>query len=182
MRKTGEEASSRGKSSDRTLQYHLLTARGGPERAIKTPKKKKPEVAWKHGGTVCWLVLTVPAGQLVIVWKCSALRSDLCCFIIMLSNGRNPRVFLKTFNHFQHFNYRTESLRGTVKLHKCWFCCTAESPPRIRSRPPWRLMFFGTDQFAVESLRFLTDNRYWFHPRCYHYVDRFDLGCHQYSI
>ncbi|XP_037553209.1 methionyl-tRNA formyltransferase, mitochondrial [Nematolebias whitei] len=77
----------------------------------------------------------------------------------MLSNGRNPGVFLKTFNHFQHFNYRTESLRGTMKLHKHWFCCTPESPPRIRSRPPWRLMFFGTDQFAVESLRVLTDSR-----------------------
>uniref|UniRef100_A0A3Q2ZZ51 methionyl-tRNA formyltransferase n=1 Tax=Kryptolebias marmoratus TaxID=37003 RepID=A0A3Q2ZZ51_KRYMA len=77
----------------------------------------------------------------------------------MWSNGRNPRVFLKTLSHFQYLNYRTEPWRRTMMIHKHWFCCKPDSSTRTRPRPPWRLMFFGTDQFAVESLRRLTDSR-----------------------
>lgn len=29
----------------------------------------------------------------------------------------------------------------------------------LRERPPWRILFFGTDEFAVESLKALTLSR-----------------------
>ncbi|KAM6950905.1 methionyl-tRNA formyltransferase, mitochondrial [Lycodopsis pacificus] len=51
------------------------------------------------------------------------------------------------------------SLRVLRPLQRC--CPQAAAPCRLgsSSRPPWRLLFFGSDQFAVESLKLLTSSR-----------------------
>ncbi|XP_051776193.1 methionyl-tRNA formyltransferase, mitochondrial isoform X1 [Erpetoichthys calabaricus] len=43
---------------------------------------------------------------------------------------------------------------------------------KIRKAPPWRVMFFGTDEFAVESLKILTESR---NPSAGKVVDTIDI-------
>ncbi|KAM4744527.1 methionyl-tRNA formyltransferase, mitochondrial [Anableps anableps] len=64
----------------------------------------------------------------------------------MWMNTKTGRVFLKTLNHV--LNVLKFSPRTNV--------CTQSHRKLGASRPPWRLLFFGTDQFAVESLKLLT--------------------------
>ncbi|KAM4593279.1 methionyl-tRNA formyltransferase, mitochondrial isoform 1-T1 [Odontesthes bonariensis] len=67
----------------------------------------------------------------------------------MWTNGRTAGAFLKSLNNFQHCCMRTE-WRGSI--HGCKLMSSSPTPP-------WRLLFFGTDQFAVESLKLLTTSR-----------------------
>lgn len=66
----------------------------------------------------------------------------------MLSNGR--RAFQRIRNHFQRC-----CIQRTAADGRQWrFFRLMPS-----SGPPWRLLFFGTDQFAVESLKLLASSR-----------------------
>ncbi|XP_015248266.1 PREDICTED: methionyl-tRNA formyltransferase, mitochondrial [Cyprinodon variegatus] len=61
----------------------------------------------------------------------------------MWTNRKAGRLLLKTVSHF-------------LKL-RCGPTVRTQCPRNpAASGPPWRLLFFGTDQFAVESLRLLT--------------------------
>ncbi|KAK2919637.1 hypothetical protein Q8A73_001841 [Channa argus] len=62
-------------------------------------------------------------------------------------------VFVKTLRRFQYDLAHT-ILRSGGDGQQRWLCRPVSS-----SGPPWRLLFFGTDQFAVESLRLLTSSR-----------------------
>ncbi|XP_072237187.1 methionyl-tRNA formyltransferase, mitochondrial isoform X2 [Leuresthes tenuis] len=67
----------------------------------------------------------------------------------MWTNGRTAGAFLKSLYNVQHCCMRTEwreSIRGCKLMSSS-------------STAPWRLLFFGTDQFAVESLKLLTTSR-----------------------
>ncbi|XP_069543685.1 methionyl-tRNA formyltransferase, mitochondrial [Brachyistius frenatus] len=63
---------------------------------------------------------------------------------------RPVAAYLKICSRFQHRCTRTT-----------WRSDTDRSLRRLGSTsgPPWRLLFFGTDQFAVESLKLLTSSR-----------------------
>ncbi|XP_047219219.1 methionyl-tRNA formyltransferase, mitochondrial isoform X3 [Girardinichthys multiradiatus] len=65
----------------------------------------------------------------------------------MWMNRKTGSVFLKTLNHVLNVLKFSTNVRT--------------QPPRKPgpSRPPWSLLFFGTDQFAVESLKVLTSCR-----------------------
>lgn len=67
-------------------------------------------------------------------------------------------AFLKIFSHFQRGGMQTMWRRGSdgrqPRLYRL----------KSSSGPPWRLLFFGTDHFAVESLKLLTATRCEFSP------------------
>ncbi|XP_026149526.1 methionyl-tRNA formyltransferase, mitochondrial isoform X2 [Mastacembelus armatus] len=69
----------------------------------------------------------------------------------MWSNGRTESM--KLLSHIQHSCL--QMLRRTAADGRQRRLCRLLSS----SGPPWRLMFFGSDQFAVESLKALTSSR-----------------------
>ncbi|XP_061591702.1 methionyl-tRNA formyltransferase, mitochondrial isoform X2 [Cololabis saira] len=106
----------------------------------------------------------------------------------MWTNGKSTGVFLKTLTLLQHRSMWTEwRARAGVRKFMSSSCRFMSSSCRFMSSscrfmssscrfmssscrfmssswgpsscPPWRLLFFGTDQFAVESLKVLSSSR-----------------------
>ncbi|GAA6222942.1 methionyl-tRNA formyltransferase, mitochondrial [Lates japonicus] len=71
----------------------------------------------------------------------------------MWTNGKVAGATLKTLRYLQHCCIPTVLRRGTDGRQQR-LCRLMSS-----SGPPWRLLFFGSDQFAVESLKLLTSSR-----------------------
>lgn len=71
----------------------------------------------------------------------------------MWTNGRTAGDFLKLLIHFQHCCKQTV-WRGDTDGRQRRLCRLMSSSGR-----PWRILFFGSDQFAVESLKLLTSSR-----------------------
>ncbi|XP_076588275.1 methionyl-tRNA formyltransferase, mitochondrial [Chaetodon auriga] len=70
----------------------------------------------------------------------------------MWTNVKTAAVSLRVLHHLQHCCVRTVWRRGPDgQRHLCRRMSS--------SGPPWRLLFFGSDQFAVESLKLLTSSR-----------------------
>ncbi|XP_039629300.1 methionyl-tRNA formyltransferase, mitochondrial isoform X3 [Polypterus senegalus] len=83
--------------------------------------------------------------------KSSILRLSRCTFLTrtvsyVLPHSRNISDFLRVVN--------------------------SANENEIRKSPPWRVMFFGTDEFAVESLKILTQSR---NPSAGKVVDTIDI-------
>ncbi|XP_041840702.1 methionyl-tRNA formyltransferase, mitochondrial isoform X2 [Melanotaenia boesemani] len=73
----------------------------------------------------------------------------------MWTTGRRSGAFLKSLHHFHHCCLKTEMRRCANGCKQwCYKLMSSSSSGR-----PWRLLFFGTDQFAVESLKLLTSSR-----------------------
>ncbi|XP_073319837.1 methionyl-tRNA formyltransferase, mitochondrial [Pagrus major] len=70
----------------------------------------------------------------------------------MWTNSRTAGASLRILNLLHHCSAQTGWRRGTDGRHR-WLCRRMSS-----SGPPWRLLFFGSDQFAVESLKLLTSS------------------------
>ncbi|XP_036951391.1 methionyl-tRNA formyltransferase, mitochondrial isoform X1 [Acanthopagrus latus] len=70
----------------------------------------------------------------------------------MWTNSRTAGASLRILNHLQRCCGHTGWRRGTDGRHR-WLCRHMSS-----TGPPWRLLFFGSDQFAVESLKHLTSS------------------------
>lgn len=69
----------------------------------------------------------------------------------MWTNGKTAGASQRILNHLQHCCVQSVLGRGTEGWQRR-LC-------RSSSGPPWRLLFFGSDQFAVESLKRLTSSR-----------------------
>ena len=77
----------------------------------------------------------------------------------------------ENFYHYDAYRYhlsdktlqRTSEPFGTYFQRRHCSRCTfvdGKIPEGFRSAPPWRVLFFGTDQFAVFTLKLLNENRY----------------------
>ncbi|XP_022084692.1 methionyl-tRNA formyltransferase, mitochondrial-like isoform X2 [Acanthaster planci] len=51
------------------------------------------------------------------------------------------------------------TLKPATQLHTGQLCCTDSSADDVRGGPPWRVMFFGSDNFSISSLKALHRNR-----------------------
>ncbi|XP_070536275.1 methionyl-tRNA formyltransferase, mitochondrial-like isoform X2 [Ptychodera flava] len=99
----------------------------------------------------CPSLRSCPRGECVkgrICWN-----SDLYCL-----DNRRTHFFLRTQKvsciekrHF-HSGIQCQCNKLNTSVNK-------QSCNEIRTSPPWRIMFFGTDDFAVESLKALNNNR-----------------------
>lgn len=72
----------------------------------------------------------------------------------MWTNSRTAGASLRILNHLHHCCGHTGWRRGTDGRYR-GLCRRMSS-----SGPPWRLLFFGSDHFAVESLKRLTSSWY----------------------
>lgn len=88
--------------------------------------------------------------------------------ISMWSNGTTAVASLRIFQHLQHCC--VQSLRRS-KAER-WQRRFGTSS----SGPPWRLLFFGSDEFAVESLKLLSSSR------CEAYCKQINLHCTEFYI
>lgn len=108
-------------------------------------------------------------------------RNSVCMSTSSLSTmnrTQKPYVRLKQLKHYRSFH--NSSLLGQACLFRCLtlkpdfikhlklcknhsvrFCTFVDHklPKEFRSHPPWRLLFFGTDDFAVATLKALNENR-----------------------
>lgn len=69
----------------------------------------------------------------------------------MLTNGATAGSSLKIFQHLQQCCVRSLR-RGKAEGWQRRFGTSSPGPP-------WRILFFGSDEFAVESLKLLSSNR-----------------------
>lgn len=51
----------------------------------------------------------------------------------------------------------SDGLKSTQRFHSRYV--QGIVPPTLRSAPPWRTVFFGTDEFALVHLKALNENR-----------------------
>ncbi|KAL5016378.1 hypothetical protein ScPMuIL_005967 [Solemya velum] len=120
-------------------------------------------------------------------------RNSVCMSTSSLSTmnrTQKPYVRLKQLKHYRSFH--NSSLLGQACLFRCLtlkpdfikhlklcknhsvrFCTFVDHklPKEFRSHPPWRLLFFGTDDFAVATLKALNENRMEPHLRVVDTVD-----------
>nr|XP_015198779.1 PREDICTED: methionyl-tRNA formyltransferase, mitochondrial isoform X2 [Lepisosteus oculatus] len=75
-------------------------------------------------------------------------------FFIKLLGGNGCRLksYSKVLGDLRTFSDCSESSR-------CGSSAQDLSQSKARARPPWRIVFFGTDDFALESLKILTESR-----------------------
>ena len=77
----------------------------------------------------------------------------------------------ENFYHYDAYGYhlsdktlqrRSEPFGTCFQRRHCSRCTFVDGkiPEGFRSAPPWRVLFFGTDQFAVFTLKLLNENRY----------------------
>lgn len=71
--------------------------------------------------------------------------------MIMWTNGKTAGASMRILNYLQHCCVQSLWGRGPEGGQRR-LCGSS-------SGPPWRLLFFGSDQFAVESLKLLTLSR-----------------------
>lgn len=113
-----------------------------PPTARRTTRRRK--FNRRHGGVVSQDEQNAVSKTFITISSCF-FQTDSTDSFSMLMNGKTAGAFLKSLRHLHHCRLWTERLRKMTSSSR---------------GSPWRLLFFGTDQFAMESLKLLTSSRY----------------------
>ena len=116
------------------------------------------KILWPLFGAPCVNVMMTVHACLESVSQARIINHAVCNSLHVLVKGYSARTAL------------------TVTWHTCWWRILAPSATplrngrrfysqyvqrsKIRTSPPWRMVFFGTDDYALPHLKKLNENRY----------------------